>query len=283
MKEHKHKHGHEHGHNLHSSGEAATQGSRRTREIAELGLLYVGVPAVTLYPLGFVGLGIQLWRDPFFPYTDLTTIWQAVSLVPETVVIATGLELIYLSLVATTLGAGIASLTSAFLGKRRRSNDGGDGQEGSSRGLESLFLLVLLPVALFMIWSSVPIDGWNEVGYLAGFVLFSAGGGALVGYIRTQGRDEWFFPGLVGAYIGAILAALCIAGLITPGLALVETDTEPSVASSDCSEATGRTFVKLEEGLMYWHLYNEEGLFAVPHEELHLVEYKHCPEYLHRN
>jgi len=50
-----------------------------------------------------------------------------------------------------------------------------------------------------------------------------------------------------------------------------------------CSGATGKTYVKLAEGLQRWHLYNQEGLFAVPHEELGLIEYTHCPDYLYRN
>jgi hypothetical protein len=34
---------------------------------------------------------------------------------------------------------------------------------------------------------------------------------------------------------------------------------------------------------MYWHVYNQDGLFAIPHEDLRRVAYKHCPEYLQRN
>jgi hypothetical protein len=36
----------------------------KVKEIVEAALLYVGVPAITLYPLGFVALGLQMWRDP---------------------------------------------------------------------------------------------------------------------------------------------------------------------------------------------------------------------------
>jgi hypothetical protein len=39
----------------------------KVKDVVEVALLYVGVLAVTLYPLGFVGLFIQLWRDNFFP------------------------------------------------------------------------------------------------------------------------------------------------------------------------------------------------------------------------
>jgi len=259
------------------------QESRKTRDIVEIALLYVGVPAVTLYPLGFVALGIQLWRDPFFPYTDFTTVWEALSLIQQTVVIATGLKLIYLSLVASALGVGIASLTLTFLRRHRSRPEGKDTHESRNGRLWSVLLFVLLPVAALLIWSTTPIDGWDDVGYLAAFVLLSVGGGALVTYVRMQGRDEWFFPAGIIAYAGGVLAALCIAALWTPGLPLVEIDTEPGTPPSDCSEATGETFVKLAEGLQHWHLYNQEGLFAVPHEELDLITYKHCPEYLYRN
>jgi len=38
-----------------------------------LRLLYISIPAATLYPLGFIALGVQLWRDPASPYHDFTT------------------------------------------------------------------------------------------------------------------------------------------------------------------------------------------------------------------
>ena len=76
----------------------------------EGGLLYIGIPAVTLYPLGFIALGIQLCRDPSFPYHDVTTIWEAVSLIPQTVVVATGIRLIYTSLIAAICVAAVVGL-----------------------------------------------------------------------------------------------------------------------------------------------------------------------------
>ena len=104
----------------------------------------------------------------------------------------------------------------------------------------------------------------------------------MMGYIRTRRRDDWPFPGLIGAYVGAVCAALSVAALNSPALALIEIDVEKG-ATSDCSEASGRTFVKLDEGLMYWHVYNQDGLFAIPHEDLHRVAYKHCPGRLSRS
>ena len=263
--------------------ERPIQAGRKSRDIVELVLLYVGIPAVTLYPLGFVALGIQLWRDPFFPYTDFTTVWEALSLINHTVVIATGIKLVYLSLVSAVLGAGMASLTLTFLRRRKGRPYRNDRRESLNGSLWSLLLFILLPVAVFFIWSTTPINGWNDAGYLAAFILLSAGGGTLVGYVRMRRRNEWFFPALVIAYVGSVFAALCLAALWTPGLPLVEIDTEPGTPESDCSEATGKTFVKLAEGLQYWHLYNQDGLFAIPHEDLHLIKYKHCPEYLYRS
>lgn len=156
------------------------QAGTKTRDIVEVALLYVGVPAVTLYPLGFVGLGLQLWRDPFFPYTDFTTIWEAVSLISERVVIRTGIELIYLSLVATLLEVGVASLTGAFLRRGKHDDEYGNDESADERP-RSPYLLVLVPMAALLVWSSVSIDSWNDAGYLAAFILFCVGGGVLMG------------------------------------------------------------------------------------------------------
>ena len=37
---------------------------KRVRSFAESVLFYVGIPAAALYPLGVLGVGIELWRDP---------------------------------------------------------------------------------------------------------------------------------------------------------------------------------------------------------------------------
>jgi hypothetical protein len=69
--------------------------------------------------LGFAAPAIQLWNDPLFPYHDFDTIWYAVTLVNRTVVVGTGFKLIFLSLVATALGAGATLLVSRTLYRRR--------------------------------------------------------------------------------------------------------------------------------------------------------------------
>ena len=91
------------------------------REVIEGFLFYVGIPALTLYPLGFVALCLQMWRDHQFPYSwdfggfNFGMTWYAASLVPKVVVAGTGVRLLFLSLLACGLAMGVASLTSNFL------------------------------------------------------------------------------------------------------------------------------------------------------------------------
>ncbi len=51
----------------------------KARDLVEVGLLYVGISAVTLYASGFAGLFVRLWIDNFFTYYDFNTIWDAVA------------------------------------------------------------------------------------------------------------------------------------------------------------------------------------------------------------
>ena len=100
-------------------------------------LFYVGIPAATLYPLGFAALAIQLWNDPLFPYYDFDTVWYAVTLVPKTQVIGSALKLIFISLAATAVGAGIALRVSRSVRRKRGLSlegmpEGGEGAGGPS-------------------------------------------------------------------------------------------------------------------------------------------------------
>jgi hypothetical protein len=260
------------------------------------GLLYIGIPAVTLYPLGFVALGVQLWRDPSFPYHDFTTIWEAVSLIPQTVVVATGIRLIYTSLIATILGAAIVGLlVTLLLWRPEKAGEGGRdvGQPGRfsrSRHLWSVLLLLLVPLAAssILIWGDMPIDARpdDDGAYVAGFAMFALVGGGIINLVRSRSRDDWFVLGMATAYAAAILAALCLAATQTPALSLVRVDVpEHGVNGAEtCSDDIhGDTYVKLQEGLFYWHLYNKGGFFAIPETELHRIEYVHCAELLNRN
>ena len=85
-------------------------GEKRVRSLAEAVLFYVGIPAALLYPLGVLGVGLQMSKDPLFPYSRLDTVWIAVSLVPERVVIGTGIRLLFFALVSTAFGIGVSVL-----------------------------------------------------------------------------------------------------------------------------------------------------------------------------
>jgi hypothetical protein len=240
-------------------------------------LVYVGIPAVTLYPLGFAALAIQLWSDPLFPYYDFDTVWYAVTLIPKTQVVGTALKLIFLSLVATALGVGIALWVSRSLG-RRRGLSVEERLEGRRRGLWAIYLLILLPLAVFITLNGVIIDTWGDVIALAGFFVLSVGVGVVVGYMRARAYENLFPTGLAVAYVGAVFAALCLAAINPPSLPLVRIDAQAGLTPS-CTKMSDKTFVLLAAGSSYWHVFNKEGLYAVPSERLMLVQYQHCPWY----
>jgi hypothetical protein len=251
------------------------------RDLVETLLLYVGIPAFTLYPLGFVALGIEMLRDPFFPYYDFDAAWNAVSLVPQTVVIGTGVRLLYLSLISTALGVGIASLAYRFF--HRASQEAGESPAPVPlSGWWRLYVVVLLPVAAFLLWNNITVSGWDGIGYVAGFFALSTGSGLAIGYAWTRGERGHFYAGLVVAYAGSILAALCVAAIQDPQLPLVEVDTKVG-NPAPCSEIPSeRLFVLLAESEAYWHIYNQDGLLALPHREAQVIRYRDCPGYLGR-
>ena len=252
------------------------------RDLIETMILYVGVPALTLYPLGFVALGLEMLRDPFFPYYSFHAVWNAVSLVPQTVVIGTGVKLLYLSLISTALGAGIATVAYRYF--HRLSRDGG----GSSAPLPligwwRLYVIVLLPVAVFLLWNTLTVNGWNEIKYVVGFFALSIGSGVAMGYAMSRGQRSHFFAGLMVAYAGSVLAALCIAAIQSPQLPLVEVDAKANKAIS-CSEVQPeKLFVLLAESESYWYVYNEDGLLALPNQDAQTIRYRNCPGYLGRD
>src|SRR3954466_5398801 len=107
----------------------------KTRGVAELALLYIGIPGATLYPLGLVALLIQLLRDPSFPYYDPVTAWTAVSVISQTVVIGTGIWLVFLSLFTALVGMEVYYLTLLLLHQwqKRRRRSGRSSENSSDR------------------------------------------------------------------------------------------------------------------------------------------------------
>src|SRR5918911_765570 len=109
--------------------------STKTKGVAELALVYIGIPGATLYPLGLLALLIQLLRDPHFPYYDPVTAWTAVSVIPQTVVIWTGIWLVFLSLFTALVGMEVYYLTLLLLHQwqKRRKRSGMSSQNSSDR------------------------------------------------------------------------------------------------------------------------------------------------------
>jgi hypothetical protein len=252
------------------------------RDLIETMILYVGVPALTLYPLGFVALGLEMLRDPFSPYYSFDAVWNAVSLVPQTVVIGTGVKLLYLSLISTALGAGIATLAYRYFHRVPR-----QGEELPTpvpvSGWWRLYAIVLLPVAVFLLWNTLTVGGWSEIKYVTGFFALSTGSGLAMGYAMSRGQRSHFFAGLIVAYAGSVLAALCIAAIQSPQLPLVEVDAKVNKAIP-CSEVQpDKLFVLLAESEAYWYVYNEEGLLALPNQDAQMIRYRDCPGYLGRD
>ncbi len=247
------------------------------KDLVQSLLFYVGIPAVTLYPIGFAALAIQLWNDPLFPYYDFDTVWYAVTLVHNTQVVGTALKLIFFSLVATAVGVAIALRISRSVRLRRGLSLEGI-PEGGSRGRWAVYLLVLLLVAAFFVSNNLILDTWSDVMAFGGFVVLSVGVGVLVGYLRARDSESLVPTGLVVAYAGAVLAALCLAAINPPSLPLVRLDAQPGVTPS-CTKMTDKTFVLLSTNSGYWHVFNEDGLYAVSGEQLELVQYQHCPWY----
>ena len=254
----------------------------KTKTVAELALVYIGIPGVTLYPLGLLALLIQLLRDPHFPYYDPVTAWTAVSIIPKTVVIGTGIGLIYVSVFTALVGMEVYYLTFLLLHHWQKRKNPSSSSENSSDRRESrrvlrwsLYLLPLLPLVLLEGVGGLNLNQPGEILVLVGFIVFSCGGGALAGYIREHRYHRGPFSGLVVAYIGAILAALCISALSDPALPQIEIETAQVGAPLDCSEASDKDrFVMLAQSGPYLYVYNKEGLFAFTMDTTHHIRYR---------
>jgi hypothetical protein len=218
---------------------SASNEATSLRNILGGALFYIGIPAATLYPLGFMALSLQLWRDPDFPYNwavsglDFSMIWYAASLVPKVIVIGIGVRLLLLSVVSTVLSMCIASATLLLLQrwKLAKSWSTGEGQDDDTAGyilsrwedlnkwerrFWYLSLLVLLPLVMLWLWSEFPLDHWYDLPFLGGYFTFSALGGVVLGYIRFWGYYRWMHHGVVLAFVGSIFAGLCLSALELP-------------------------------------------------------------------
>jgi hypothetical protein len=246
-------------------------------------LFYVGIPAALLYPLGVLGVGIQMWLDPLFPYSRLDTVWTAVSLVPEKVVIGTGIRLLFFALESTAFGIGLSVLVvrGLILLGREPAEASAVGKGGPRRWM--LYLLLLIPLAVVGIWTSVTVSNATELAFFVGFFVFSAAAGLVFGYVRWASSEARFYLTMVAAYVGGIAAAICLAASQTPPLPLVEIRAERN-APLACSEVpTEDMFVMLDRSDSFLYLYNKEGLLSLPEGKADTVRFRECQGYLDRD
>jgi hypothetical protein len=178
-------------------------GEKKVRSLAESAIFYVGIPAALLYPLGVLGVGIQMWADPLFPYSRLDTVWTAVSLVPEKMVIGTGIRLLFFALESTAFGIGASVLVvrALILVGRQPAQASAVGKGGPRRWM--LYLLLLMPLAVVGVWNSVRVSNATELAYFIGFFVFSAGAGLVIGYVRWMSAESSYYLSVLAVYVGA--------------------------------------------------------------------------------
>jgi hypothetical protein len=265
-----------------SDTKTSPKDSRSLRDILGGVLFYFGIPAFTLYPLGFMALSLQLWRDPVFPYNwassglDFTIIWYAASLIPKVVSIGTGVKLLAISLLSTILIMSVAAITLHLLRewnlvkgwvKHEKQNtvSGWRRLNKWERRFWLLSLVVLLPITVFLVAKMFPFDHLYDLPFYGGYVIFSAVGGIVLGYIRYWGHNRWLHHGLSLAFAGAIFAALSLSALELPDLPYVELN-----ASSTWPEnlPSSTPFTLLANDSNHWYVYNREsGVVSVNHPE----------------
>jgi len=258
-------------------------GEKRVRSLAESALFYVGIPAVLLYPLGVLGVGIQMSRDPLFPYSRLDTVWTAVSLVAEKVVIGTGIRLLFFALLSTAFGIGVSVLVvrGLILLGREPAEASAVGKGGPRRWM--LYLLLLMPLAVVGMWTSVRVSNATELAYFIGFFVFSAAAGLVIGYVRWMSTESSYYLSVLALYVGGIAAAVCLAASQTPPLPLVEIRADRNVTLACSKVPTKNMFVMLDRGDSYLYLYNEEGLLSLPEGKADNVRFRECQGYLDRD
>jgi hypothetical protein len=80
---------------------------KNVRSLAASVLFYVGIPAALLYPLGVLGVGIQMWRDPLFPPGHGVACRNAGARKGGD---RTGIRLLCFGLLSTAFGIGVSVL-----------------------------------------------------------------------------------------------------------------------------------------------------------------------------
>ena len=260
--------------------EAATPSAFQLRDLVERVIFYVGVPAVTLYPVGALFYCLQLVTHYEM---DLTSSWHTVLVIPRELVLVETLSLLaegiagLLPFMVVYVGLSFLLFT---LGLRRAWGTGWRAEPG--RRLFSLLgLLVALSVTAYVAVDALvlvaPGNDWQAraKGLYHLLLIF---GVVLAGYLIARDRQgnrrspdpavaplfvrRWFLRGTLAAYVSAILG-LFIVGTALP-LQL------PEVHFGEDSPREGGLLLADPSGACgYWQYIDEEGrVVALPSEEV---------------
>jgi hypothetical protein len=260
--------------------EAATPSAVQLRDLVERVIFYVGVPAVTLYPIGALFYCVQFVTHYNM---DLTPSWHAVLVIPRELVLVETITLLVAG-IAGLLPFMVVYVALSFLlftiGLRRAWGTGWRTEPGR-RLLSLLALLVALSIAGYVAVDAVmriaPGSDWQTraVG-LYHLVLIS--GVVLAGYLIARDRQRnrrspdpavaplfvrrWFLRGALVAYVSAILG-LFIVGTAMP-LQL------PKVRFGEDSPREGGLLLADPSGACgYWQYIDKEGrVVAISSEEV---------------
>ena len=66
-----------------------------------------------------------------------------------------------------------------------------------------LYLLLLIPIAVVGIWTSVRVSNATELAFFIGFFVFSAAEGLVIGYVRWMSAESSYYLSLLAVYVGA--------------------------------------------------------------------------------
>jgi hypothetical protein len=260
--------------------EAATPSAFQLRDFVERVIFYVGVPAVTLYPVGALFYYVQFVTHYDM---DLSSSWHAVLEIPRELVLVETLSLLavgiaeLLPFMAVYVGLSFLLFT---IGLRRAWGTGWRAEPGG-RLLGLLALLVAVSIAGYVVLDAVkrvaPGSDWQTraVGLYHLLLIF---GVVLAGYLIARDRQSkqrspnpavaplfvrrWFLRGALVAYVSAILG-LFIVGTTIP-LQL------PEVRFGEDSPREGGLLLADPSGACgYWQYIDKEGrVVAIPSEEV---------------
>src|SRR5919199_242815 len=262
------------------------------RDVAGSFLLYVGIPAIALYPVGAVVLWLQI-NNTY--HHGFVASWYAVALVTQTLVAALGASILLtpFTLVFLLVPLFLTFLLTFFYYAEMQIG-------GIFWRIERhVFVraLVIMLVGVYVVFQALiffnvtaELLPWSEVGTsnprtgVAGFLmrqvpfLAATGGGALAGYLLAKDRHRskrmkaqpetsshphgfhrWALRGLLVAYAANIIFALGYFGIMRPFL--------PDVEYGSGEQPREGQLLGVTPG--YWHILDEKGnVTSIPNDDV---------------